>query len=164
MPLKLNVGYSKKIGQPDYGSLGASCNIEVELDQSLVFQDLDGLHEKVKLVFVACKQAVHDELYRNEHGQHDEACHQNGRSNQNSNGSNGNGRGNGPRKINGRRATASQVRAITSISDRLQLDLASWLHQRYGIRLPAELSITEASNTIDELKALPAGNQKGGQH
>ena len=62
MPLKLNVGLSKKIGQPDYGSLGASCNLEVELDQSLVFGDLDGLHERIQNVFAACRQAVTDEL------------------------------------------------------------------------------------------------------
>jgi hypothetical protein len=34
MPLRLHVGLTKKIGQPDYGSLGASCSVEVELDQS----------------------------------------------------------------------------------------------------------------------------------
>lgn len=35
MPITLNVGLSKKIGLPDYGSLGASCNVQVELDGSL---------------------------------------------------------------------------------------------------------------------------------
>ena len=30
MPLKLNVSVSKKIGQPDFGSLGAVCGVELE--------------------------------------------------------------------------------------------------------------------------------------
>ena len=42
MPLKLNVGISKKIGLPDYGSLGTTCNVEVEVDGRLIFDDLDG--------------------------------------------------------------------------------------------------------------------------
>ena len=64
MPLKLNVGLSKKIGQPDYGSLGASCHVEVELDQALVFDDVDEFHDRAKRVFAACRQAVQDELAR----------------------------------------------------------------------------------------------------
>ena len=36
MPLTLNVGLSKKIGQPDYGSLGASRNVQVELDGGIM--------------------------------------------------------------------------------------------------------------------------------
>ncbi len=163
MPLKLNVGYSKKIGQPDYGSLGASCNVEVELDQYLVFHDLDGLHTKIKQVFVAARQAVNDELYRHETNQ--PASHpQNGAGNQAAPSSNGNGHANGQRRSGTRKATASQVRAINSISDRLQLDLANWLNQRFGLRVPGELSISEASGVIDELKALPSsnGNSNGG--
>ena len=161
MPLKLNVGFSKKIGQPDYGSIGASCNIEVELDQHLLFHDLDGLHAKVKSAFVACKQAVQDELHRNEDSQTGQP--QNGSSQHNGNGHAGNG-SNHQRRTSGRRATASQVRAINSISDRLQLDLANWLHQKFGLRVPNELSISDASNAIDELKALPSGNNNGGHH
>ena len=45
--LRLNVGTNRKIGQPDYGSAGASCNLELELDTGL-FQDLEGLQQVVK--------------------------------------------------------------------------------------------------------------------
>lgn len=38
MPMTVKVGLSKKVGQPDYGSLGASCDIELELDGGLLFQ------------------------------------------------------------------------------------------------------------------------------
>ena len=64
MPLKLSVGLSKKVGQPAYGSLGASCHVEVELDSALVFQDLDGFQQRVRQVYVACNQGVNDELSR----------------------------------------------------------------------------------------------------
>ena len=43
MSLKLNVGICKKIAQPDFGSLGASCHVEVELDPSLIFNDVAGV-------------------------------------------------------------------------------------------------------------------------
>jgi hypothetical protein len=158
MPLKLNVGYSKKIGQPDYGSLGASCNVEVELDQYLVFHDLDGLHTKIKQVFVAARQAVNEELYRSEASQ-PASQPQNG-TGQHAN--NGNSNGSGQRRA--RKATVSQVRAINSIADRLQLDLAKWLHDKFGLSLPADLSISDASHAIDELKALPVGNSNGGHY
>jgi hypothetical protein len=160
MPLKVSVGLTKKIGQPDYGSLGASCHVEYEADSVLLFQDLDTFHKQVKAAFVACKQAVNDELHRHQAGDQQDQRPQNNGSNVQHN---GNGRSNGQRRP-GRKATVSQVRAITSISDRLQLDLASWLNQRYGLRVPGDLSISEASNAIDELKALPAGNSNGGQH
>jgi len=64
LPLTLNVGLSKKIGQPDYSSLAASCHVEVELDQSLIFHDLEEFHASVSSIFAACRQAVSDELAR----------------------------------------------------------------------------------------------------
>ena len=68
MPLKFSVGLSKKIGQPDYGSLGASCHVEYEADSVLLFSDLETFHRQVKAAFVACKQAVQDELSRHQNG------------------------------------------------------------------------------------------------
>ena len=146
MPLKVSVGLSKKIGLPDYGSLGASCHVEVELDQSLLASDLDGFHSKVKQAFVACRQAVQDELSRHQDAQPAAGQH------------NGNGHTNGQRRTQVRKATSSQVRALEAISHKLQLDLAKWLQQRYGLRLASDLTITQASESIDALKAAPKPN------
>ena len=66
MPLTLNVGLSKKIGLPDYGSLGASCNVQVELPTNTIFDDLEAFHRQVKQAYKACTQAVIDELARNQ--------------------------------------------------------------------------------------------------
>ena len=41
MPMKLNLGVSHKVGLPDYGSVGASCNLGLELDSDLLDRDLD---------------------------------------------------------------------------------------------------------------------------
>jgi len=158
MPLKISVGLSQKIGLPDYGSLGASCHVEYEAESTLLHNDLDMFHRQVKSAFVACKQAVQDELAR--HGASERAVSpaQNG----NGHASNGNGsHSNGQRRNSVRKATASQVRAIHSISDRLQLDLATWLNQKFGLRGASELTICDASHAIDELKSLPSGNGNG---
>ena len=97
MPLKVSVGLSKKIGQPDYGSLGASCHVEYEADSVLLFHDLDTFHRQVKAAFVACKQAVQDELLR--HKQGDAQNQANGNNGQQHNGNgHSNGRGNQQRQ------------------------------------------------------------------
>ena len=40
MPMTLSIGLSRKLGLPDYGSLGASCNVTVESDAVLLHDDL----------------------------------------------------------------------------------------------------------------------------
>ena len=63
MPLRLNVGVSKKLGLPAYSSIGASCNLEVELETGLL-RDLAGFRDRVQGAFLAAQQAVDDELAR----------------------------------------------------------------------------------------------------
>lgn len=62
MPLKLNVGLTKKIGQPHYGSLGSSCHVEIELDSSLLQSDAEAFYERARQTFAACRRAVETEL------------------------------------------------------------------------------------------------------
>ena len=156
MPMKLSVGFSKKAGLPDYGSIGAMCNVELELNQSLLASDLDGFHKQVHEAYIACSQAVHDELAHHQGGG-------NGKKNQDA--------GNGRTLTNGdadksrstrstrstRLATSSQIRAIHAISARQQVDLAQVLYDRFGAGRPEELSISEASTLIDELKSAASG-------
>ena len=64
MPTTLSIGFSKKIGLPDYGSAGASCQVEFEIDRSVLQEDLDAFHQVARKAFVACQQAVQDQLAR----------------------------------------------------------------------------------------------------
>jgi len=151
MPLTLNVGLSKKIGLPDYGSLGVSCNVQVELDQTLLLLDLDGFQQKVKQAYLACHQAVNDELHRQQNGAAGTQVPSNGKGHDGGNG--GNGSENGRRKDNTRRATASQIRALDAIANRQQIDLPALLQQRFGAQRSGDLAITEASSLIEELNS-----------
>ena len=64
MPITISVGLSKKIGLPNYGSLGANCNVQFEAVNPVLASDLDGFHQQVRCAFAACRQAVEEELCR----------------------------------------------------------------------------------------------------
>ena len=143
MSLKLHVGFSKKLGLPDYGSMGATCGVELELDGSLLQSDLETFQKQVRHAYSACAQAVNDELAKRQQ------TNGSPRANSTDAGTNG-------RKQNGqyRRATQSQLRAINTIADREGVVLAELLQARFELDTPAELSISQASTLIDELKRL----------
>jgi hypothetical protein len=147
MPLKLNVGLSKKIGQPDYGSLGASCHLELELDQSLVFDDLDGLHERIKNVFAACRQAVTDELASSA------ARHINGNSQTTT-------AGQANDSANGHRVTQKQLEYAQQLAAQIRglgIRRLDGLAQLMFSKPLADSSSLEASGLIDVLKDIKAG-------
>jgi hypothetical protein len=155
MALKLNVGVSRKVGLPDYGSIGASCNVEIELDAGLIEQDLDAFHARVRGVYVAAHQAVHDELARLqapvEPPRDPPATPPHPVSNGRRDGNDRADRAPAGRPRPRRPATDNQVRAIRSIASRQHADLDGLLRD-HGVDRPEDLSLRQASELIDALK------------
>lgn len=154
MPLRLNVGVSRKLGLPAYSSIGASCHLEVELENGIL-RDPAGFRDQVQGAFAAARRAVDDELARLQvpagsgepreplalDGHHAPTIH---------------GRAGARPLIHpdrvGKPATPSQVRAIVTIARRQHADLDGLLGD-LGVARPEELSLAAASRLIDQLKA-----------
>ena len=160
MPLKLNVGLSRKVGEPNYGSRGASVNLELELDSAIVGEP-NRLQEQIRRMFGLAKQTIDEELHLaaptttappagNSNNTADDPGrrHTPPRSAPNGNGhSRGSQRGASPPP-----ATASQARALYAIAKSQRLDLAALLRERFQLEQAEGLNIAEASALIDELK------------
>jgi hypothetical protein len=152
MPLKLNVGVSRKVGLPAYGSVGASCNLELELDATLLDRDLDGFHAQLRGAYVAAHQAVHDELARLQTPVDPprDGFHQ-------SHGNVPEPRAPGDRSRARKSATPNQVKAILAIARRQHADLEELLRQEHDLARPEQLSLRQASALIDRLKEMGEG-------
>jgi hypothetical protein len=160
MALKLNVGVSRKVGLPNYGSVGASCNLEFELDASLLEKDLDNFHARIRGAYAAAHQAVHDELARlqapgdvntaDTYRAYASASTRNGNAKMD-------GHGCSVRSQLGqsrvKAATPRQIKAILAIARRQNADLASLLDQEFAAERPEELTLRQASELIDRLKS-----------
>jgi hypothetical protein len=158
------VGVSRKVGLPDYGSVGASCNLELEVDAGLLERDLEGFHARVRDAYVAAHQAVHDELARlhagaqagpPEHPRDDPRPDDRAtRGRPETNGRRADPpRGGGDRRPSARAATAKQVAALAALARRAGADLEGLLRDEYGVARPEELTVPQASRVIDMLKA-----------
>lgn len=148
MPLKLNVGASKKVGEPNFGSRGASINLELELDGTLIGEPAK-LHARIRELFALARQAREQEL----NGGHDpKPPEKNGASapaGSPSSPSNGNVLGNGRT----RPATPAQIKALYGITRHQGLDLSAVLREHCQVGRPEELTLRQASSLIDNLKS-----------
>ena len=170
MSVKLNIGLSRKVGEANYGSRGASINLEVELDNG-VLNNPAQLRERVSDLYALARQSVDEELQRPADAGPNEPSHENGNGHARTNGhvngnghANGNGHGNGHASngnghSNGQHnrvevagATQSQIRAIFAITKRQGLDPHKVINERFRVHKMEELTIREASSLIDELK------------
>jgi hypothetical protein len=158
MPLKLSVGLTRKMGLPAYGSLGASCQLEVELDPHLVFSDIPTLQQRIRYLHGICRQAVEDELALRQESSAHEPRSVDSR----------------PQEANGSdpHLPADQEAERTARASQRQLDYVLQLARQVpavGVaglprlaqhlfqKTPAELTCLEASSLIDVLKDLRGG-------
>jgi hypothetical protein len=141
--LKLNVGLSRKVGEANYGSRGASVHVELELDSGLVAEPAK-LQERIRQLFGVVRASVMEELNGNGHARN---ASKNNRPPTPSPATNGTSRNSGQRL-----ATQSQVKAIHAIAHRRHIDVAQFLNERFHVGRPDELTIKQANSVIDELK------------
>lgn len=155
MPLKLNVGASKKVGESNFGSRGASINVEMELDSTLV-NDPPKLQERIRQLFGLVRTSLAEELTGNgSNGPSSQSTQDSGHDQRNG----GTGNGSSSQSNPPRPATQSQVKAIFAIARAQKLNVQQLLRDRFGVGRPDDLTIKEASQLIDSLKS---NRQEGG--
>jgi len=158
MSTKINVGLSRKIGQPNFGSLGASCHIDLEIDQQTVSLGPEAIQRQILGAFAVCKQTIDAELAKSDQPDTHATVYGFHPAEQPS----------APRRQtyqppasdpsvattqrHPRPATAAQIKALHTIANRAALTLASELQHQCGVRNPQQLTIQQASHMIDHLK------------
>ena len=153
MPLKLSVGLSRKVGQPNFGSVGAWCQIESELDPIMLEFDVDSLRQRIRDTYEICSDSVNGELLRqarrSEANQSPAVASDDVPVNRHA-------AGNGQQRRR-RPATPAQLRAIRSIAAEINQDLDLILSKSFPAERIENLSVTEASQLIDYLRTVESG-------
>lgn len=151
---KIHVGITRKSGQPNYGSFGAECHLEIETDLRAPDETLP---QRIREAFNVCRQEVDRELKSGStiegHAHqptvpmppisHADEHRTAKRSPQ--------------RSQRVRPASDAQVRAIHAIAAKANVGLASQLSDDFGVGTPQQLTLRQASDLIKNLKSkLPA--------
>jgi len=160
---------NQKVGQPNYGSLGASCQVECELANDLLRNGPEQFQVAAQEVYAACAQAVADELARLQSPSvplrltHD-ATDTEGSVAAVTTDVATELEGNVPPPRNGhaprpattrpRFASPAQVRAIRSLSQKLLVDLNQILWDCFQVERVEELTVANSSTLIQRLQAM----------
>ena len=160
MPMKLNVGVSRKVGLPDYGSVGASCNLELELDSGSSSgtwtASMPASATRTSPPTRPSMTSWPGSRYRSTPVPNGRLRSPPGRSP----GMDMPGRTGTVRRLVTRMtdrglrkpATPNQVKAILAIARRQNTDLVGLLRDEYEVERPEDLTIRQASELIDLLK------------
>ena len=133
-------------------------NLELELGSSLVGEP-ERLRDRIRQLYQLAKASVDEELNGNGHQPGDNGGDSSDGFDRYRVASNGNGNRNG-HSGNGhgpRRATGSQVKAIHAIAGCNRIDVTRLVQDRFNVQRPDDLSISDASTLIDELKSAQSG-------
>ncbi|MGE3806228.1 MAG: hypothetical protein AB7K24_16290 [Gemmataceae bacterium] len=149
MPLKVNVGLARKVGEANYSSRGASVHVELELDFGLV-NDPQKLQDRIRQLFGLVRSSLDEELNGNGNG--NDHPENGGQHNGQSSGSPSNGSKGAPRPV-----TQSQLKAIFAICKTHGIDVKPILRQQFNLAKPEQLDIKQASELIDHLKQEGGG-------
>jgi hypothetical protein len=154
---KVSAGFSRKVGEPNYCSRGASVELQVELNESLI-GDPERLLRQFHGLFALARHAVDQQLAAPAAGGNGQTAAPTG--------TNGNGPGpvNGPVVVRGGfapAATPAQVALIRSLCQRLGFDPGRLAYEHYDATRVEELRRTEASALIDALQRQPQSLRRG---
>ena len=138
MAIRAHVTFSQKLGQPDYGSVGVGCSLEIELDASLLERDPDEFRGQLGLAYLTCRQAVEQQLavFQTPQGLSARA---------------GGQQGNNHAPLS-RPATLSQRRALWALSNKNGINLEALCLDEFDVQRADALDIRQASSLIDKLK------------
>jgi len=177
--LKLNIGFNRKIGEANYGSRGASVNLEIEVESGVV-REPDKLQAKIGYLFELAKASVDAQLNgvsqpqqpapatgNSGNGAYANASANSGQSNANGNGNGHSSHTNGTSGTsgngtngNGHRASDKQINFATQLAKGIRglgtRRLDSLTGRMFGKPL-ADLTSLDASSLIDTLKAIKEG-------
>ena len=142
MPIKLNVGAARKISDENYGSRGASVNLELELESALIL-DTAKLQERIRHLFGLVQQSLTEELHASRDGQVQPRASEKQPTMPNDH------------KQPGatRLATPKQIKALYAIARQRGFDLNEVLRDRFNLERPEQFTLQQASDLITALKS-----------